>query len=208
MNRKGNTDTMSKDKKKGKMTDNANPNDDEGIPPDSQFDDEGIPPEMAEGDPDDDFQFDMSLLPKGVELVDLAPEFVRPEGFLMVPRINKKTGEVYPTTTTFAGVLHDVVEWTDNRGKKRVWFACTAAIPFDDCHYTGRTEDNKPFTDKVKKEDRIGISGSGAINALRTKKGHFIYLHWTGNKVTVKNGEMWEIKAKVSKDPVIKVAPF
>lgn len=197
---------MSKDKKnKEKMTaDNQN---EESTLNDSQFDDEGdvIPPEMAEGEgePDDDFQFDLSLLPKGIKLVDLAPDFVRPEGFLMVPRINKKTGEVFPATTTFAGILHDVIEWTDARGKKRVWFACTAAATFPDCHYTGRNEGNEPFTDKVKKEDRIGISSSGAINALRTKKGHFVYLHWTGNKVTVKNGEMWEIKAKVSEEPVV-----
>lgn len=199
---------MSRDKKKGKMTtDNTNPNNEEiSGEPDSQFDDEeGMPPELGEGEPDDDFQFDMSLLPKGIELVDLAPDFVRPEGFLMVPRINKKTGEIFPATATFAGILHDVVEWTDNRGKKRVWFACTAAAPFDDCHYTGRNEDNKAITGKVEKEDRIGISGSGAILALRAKKGHFVYLHWTGNKVSVKNGEMWEIKAKVSKDPVIKI---
>jgi hypothetical protein len=193
---------MAKKDKAGKLTDESPLNDEAHA---DSFDDEGIPPEMADGEPDDDFEFDMSLLPKGIELVDLTPDFVTPEGFLMVPREDKKTGEIFPQTATFAGILHDVVEWSDKRGKKRIWFACTAAAPFDDCHYTGRGDDNKPFVMKVAKDNRIGISGTGAINALKKKKGHFIYLHWTGNKVTVKNGEMWEIKAKVSKEPVIEV---
>jgi hypothetical protein len=196
---------MSKDKKKGLTTDNSDLNEVELV---ADSEDEALaPPELVEGEPDDDFEFDMSLLPKGIKLVDLTPDYVRPEGFLMVPRINKKTGEILPATATFAGILHDVVEWTDNRGKKRVWFACTAAASFKDCFYTGRDEKNedKPFVEAVKKEDRIGISGTGAINALRSKKGHFIYLHWTGNKVTVKNGDMWEVKAKVSEEPVIKI---
>lgn len=150
------------------------------------------------------FEFDSKLLPAGVKLVDLAPDFVRPEGFLMVPRLNKKTGEISPMTTTFVGILHDIIPWKDNRGKERVWFACestadTGAI------YTGRDEKDKEFQKRITAGVRVGISGSGAINALKAKKGHFIALHWTGNKVTVKNGDMWEVIAKVSDKPVIEV---
>jgi hypothetical protein len=67
---------------------------------------------------------------------------------------------------------------------------------------------NEPFQKPVLKGDRIGISCSGAIDALRSKKGHFILLHWTGaRKQTKKRRPMWEVIAKVSKDPVEK-APF
>jgi len=151
------------------------------------------------------FEFDASLLPEGVKLVDLAPDFVRPEGFLMVPRLNKKTGEIYPMSTTFVGILHDVIPWKDNRGKERVWFACEATVDMPNTHLAGKDEQNRDFVKPILKGSRVGISGSGAINALKTKKGHFVALHWTGNKVTVKNGDMWEVKAKVSDKPVIEV---
>lgn len=159
----------------------------------------------ADIDDDDGFEFDSSLIPEGLKLVDLAPDFVRPEGFLMVPRLNKKTGEIFPMTTTFAGILHDVIPWKDNRGKERVWFACEATTAVPGTQYTGKDEQNREFKKPVQKGDRIGISGSGAINALKAKKGHFVLLHWTGNKVTVKNGDMWEVKAKVSDKPVIEI---
>ncbi len=170
--------------------------------------DQGHPPLPADGPDDDwtdedDFVFDVNLLPQGVNLVDLAPDFVRPEGFLMVPRLNKTTGEVRPMNATFAGILHDIIPWKDKRGKERLWFACEATADFPGVMYTGRDEENREFTKPVVKGTRVGISGSGAINALKSKKGHFIYLRWTGNKVTVKNGDMWEIKAKVSDKPVV-----
>ncbi len=166
---------------------------------------ESNPSLLAEGDADfdDDFQFDLSLVPKGVELTDLSPDFVRPEGFLMVPRINKKTGEIFPMNTTFVGILHDVIPWKDNRGKERVWFACEATVAIPGVNIVGRDEHDREVRSPVVVGTRVGISGSGAINALRNKKGHFIYLYWTGSKVQVKNGDMWEIKAKVSKEPVI-----
>ena len=157
----------------------------------------------ADFDDEEEFEFDASLMPTGVKLVDLAPDFVRPEGFLMVPRVHKKTGEITPDTATFAGILHDVVPWVDNRGKGRVWFACEATADIPNGFYTGKDENNKDFTKTITKGTRIGISGSGAINALKSKKGHFILLHWTGRKVSVKNGEMWEVKAKVSDVPVV-----
>ncbi|VVB55219.1 Uncharacterised protein [uncultured archaeon] len=147
----------------------------------------------------------MRMVPKNVKLVDLAPDFVRPEGFLMVPRLNKKTGEVFPMTATFVGILHDIIPWKDNRGKERLWFACEATGIVPGTKYTGRDEQNKDFVKDVEIGNRIGISGSGAINALKGKKGHFIILHWTGNKVTVKNGDMWEVKARVSDKPVIEL---
>jgi len=159
--------------------------------------------EVDDDDMEDIFEFDAALLPQGVKLVDLAPDFVRPEGFLMVPRINKKTGEIAPMTTTFAGILHDIVPWVDDRGKQRVWFACEATADIPGSSYTGRDEKNKDFTKPITKGTRIGISGSGAINALKAKKGHFIALHWTGRKVNVKNGDMWEVKARVSEKPVV-----
>ena len=156
--------------------------------------------------PDDDeadeFEVDASLIPSDVELEDLAPDFVRPEGFLMVPRLNLKTGVISPMSTVFVGVLNDIVPWKDNRGKDRVWYACTATSDLPKTMYTGKDEKGKEFQKPVMKGDRIGISGSGAINALKTKKGHLVYLHWTGNKVAVKNGQMWEVKAKVSKAPL------
>jgi hypothetical protein len=155
-------------------------------------------------DEDDDDTFDFgALLPEGVEFVELAPDFVRPEGFLMVPRLNKKTGEVFPFNATFVGILHDVVPWIDNRGKERVWFACEATTDLPGTNYTGKDDSDKEFEKPVLKGNRIGISGSGAINALKAKKGHFVALHWTGRKVTVKNGDMWEVKARVSAKPVI-----
>ena len=157
----------------------------------------------ADDDDAEEFVFDAALLPQGVKLVDLAPDFVRPDGFLMVPRINKKTGEISPMTATFAGILHDVVPWTDNRGKQRVWFACEAGADIPGGFYTGVDENEKEFTKPITKGTRIGISGSGAINALKAKKGHYILLHWTGRKVAVKNGDMWEVKAKVSESPVV-----
>lgn len=157
----------------------------------------------ADDDDAEDYVFDAALLPQGVKLVDLAPDFVRPEGFLMVPRINKKTGEIAPMTATFAGILHDVVPWTDGRGKARVWFACEATADIPGGFFTGLDEQNKEFVKPILKGTRIGISGSGAINALKAKKGHFVALHWTGRKVAVKNGDMWEVKAKVSEAPVV-----
>ena len=166
-------------------------------------------PELdPQADTDDDepgFEFDSSLLMEGVKLVDLAPDFVRPEGFLMVPRLNKKTGEIRPMETTFAGILHDVIPWKDNRGKERLWFACEATADVPGTMMTGKDEHDKDFVKPVLKGTRVGISGSGAINALKAKKGHFIALHWTGNKVTVKNGDMWEVIARVSDKPVIAV---
>jgi len=171
-------------------------------------DDTTLPTVGEEGDvlyTDDEFEFDANLLPQGVKLVDLAPDFIRPEGFLMVPRLNKKTGEVSPMQTTFVGILHDIIPWKDNRGKERLWFACEATAAVGNAQYTGKDEQDREFKKPVEKGTRVGISGSGAINALKSKKGHFIYLHWTGNKVTVKNGEMWEVKAKVSDKPVIEV---
>jgi hypothetical protein len=155
------------------------------------------------------FEFDASLLPAGIKLVDLAPDFVRPEGFLMVPRLNKKTGEISPMTTTFVGILHDIIPWKDNRGKARVWFACEATAEtgamFTGFEEAREGEKPKEFKKPVIPGTRVGISGSGAILALKTKKGHFVALHWTGNKVTVKNGDMWEVKAKVSDKPVIEI---
>lgn len=159
----------------------------------------------ADTDDDEDYQFDSNLILTGVKLVDLAPDFIRPDGFLMVPRLNKKTGEIYPMTTTFAGILHDVIPWKDNRGKERLWFSFEVTATVPETYLTGRDEKNREFKKLVEKGMRIGISGSGAIAALKSKKGHFALLHWTGNKVAVKNGEMWEVKAKVSDAPVIEV---
>jgi len=185
----------------------ANPSTEES-PSDSDSDFHEEPGLASEADAEDEeFEFDPALFLKGIELVDLTPDFVRPEGFLMVPRLNKRTGEVFPPTTTFAGILNDVIPWKDNRGKERVWFSCTATAAVPGTRFTGRKDNNEPFEDDVKKGDRIGISGSGAINALKSKKGHFVLLHWTGAKVPTKNGEMWEVKAKVSKEPVEK-PPF
>jgi hypothetical protein len=170
-------------------------------------DDDTITPDTfeptADHDEDSEYEFDLSFLPVGIKLVDLAPDFVRPEGFLMVPRLNKKTGEISPMTTTFVGVLHDVIPWKDNRGKERFWFACESMAEIPGVLFTGKDEKNIEFRKLVTKGTRVGISGSGAINALKGKKGHVIYLHWTGNKVSVKNGEMWEVKAKVSEKPII-----
>lgn len=149
------------------------------------------------------FEFDPQLIPEGIKLVELAPDFIRPDGFLMVPRINKKTGEIFPPNATFAGILHDIIPWKDNRGKERVWFACEATASIPGATLVSRDEKNRETRQPVKKGCRVGISGSGAINALRAKKGHFILLHWTGSKVTVKNGDMWEVKAMVSEAPVV-----
>lgn len=199
---------MGKKDKAAKMTNETDVSlqEDPGIDGDPDFNEE--PGQLSETDPDDEeFEFDPSLMLKGVELVDLTPDFVRPEGFLMVPRMNKKTGEIFPSKTTFAGILKDVIPWKDNRGKERVWFSCIATATIDGTHYTGRDDDNKPFVERVEKGNCIGISGSGAINALKSKKGHFVLLHWTGAKVPTKNGDMWEVIAKVSKEPVEKL-PF
>jgi hypothetical protein len=176
---------------------------DTALEPDDDTTTNPLENEVDDDDMEDIFEFDAALLPTGVKLVDLAPDFVRPEGFLMVPRINKKTGEIAPMTTTFAGILHDIVPWVDDRGKQRVWFACEATADIPGSSYTGRDEKNKDFTKPITKGTRIGISGSGAINALKAKKGHFIALHWTGRKVNVKNGDMWEVKARVSEKPVV-----
>ncbi len=204
MNRaKGMGYTMSKKDKSAKMATDETNNVSEG---DSDYHEE--PGELAETDVDDEeFEFDASLMLKGVELVDLAPDFISPAGFLMVPRINNKTGEIFPKNTTFAGILKDVVPWKDNRGKERVWFSCVATTAIPGVQYTGRDEDKKTFVKPVQQGDCIGISGSGAINALKSKKGHFVLLHWTGAKKPTKNGAMWEVIAKVSKEPVEKV-PF
>jgi hypothetical protein len=194
----------------GKKKDNDTSNAAETVPFINDDDtDQGHPSLATEAEDDwtdeDDFVFDVNLLPQGVNLVDLAPDFVRPEGFLMVPRLNKKTGEVFPMNATFAGILHDIIPWKDARGKERLWFACESTADFPEVMFTGKDEQNREFTKPVVKGTRVGISGSGAINALKSKKGHFIYLRWTGNKVTVKNGDMWEIKAKVSDKPVLEV---
>ena len=197
---------MSKKNKNGNDTSVDSNNTHE--PDDDTLENPNLEPE-ADNDDDDGFEFDQSLMPSGIKMVDLAPDFVRPDGFLMVPRLNKKTGEIFPMKTTFVGILHDIIPWKDNRGKERVWFACEATAAVNDARYTGRDEHNKEFVKPVEKGTRIGISGSGALNALKAKKGHFIYLHWTGNKVPTKNGDMWEVRAKVSEKPVIEVKePF
>lgn len=204
MNRETEVDTKMSGKKN---RDNVNGETETTLEADD-ISEEVVNPLEVEADDDDveEFQFDAALLasaPQGTKLVDLAPDFVRPEGFLMVPRINKKTGEIAPMTATFAGILHDIVPWTDNRGKARVWFACEATADIPGAFFTGKDENNKDFTKPITKGTRIGISGSGAINALKAKKGHFIALHWTGKKVAVKNGDMWDVKAKVSESPVV-----
>ena len=188
-------------KRKGAI--DSNPDNPEIEPDDDSV--EANPPMLAEGDADfdDDFEFDLNLVPQGVNLVDLAPDFVRPEGFLMVPRLNKKTGEIFPMNATFVGILHDIIPWKDNRGKERLWFACEATADIPGTMLIGRDERNLETRAPVVKGTRVGISGSGAINALKNKKGHFIYLYWTGSKVTVKNGDMWEVRAKVSKEPMV-----
>lgn len=172
----------------------------------SDTDEAEVPPtaQLADSDEGDEFEFDMSLVPRQLadKLIDLAPDFVKPEGFLMVPRLNKKTGEIMPQTATFAGILNDVIPWKDARGKERFWMSCTAAANIPGTYYTGKNEDGTTFVNPVAKGECIGISGSGAISALKSKKGHFIYLHWTGNKVPTKNGDMWEILAKVSPEPI------
>lgn len=194
---------MSKKDKTAKMTTNETSDVNEG---DSDFHEE--PGELADNDiEDEEFEFDPGLMLQGVELVDLTPDFIRPAGFLMVPRINNKTGEVFPKNTTFAGILKDIIPWKDNRGKERIWFSCIATSTVPGVQYTGRDDEKRTFVKQVEKGDCIGISGSGAINALKSKKGHFVLLHWTGAKIPTKNGAMWEIIAKVSKEPVEKV-PF
>lgn len=194
---------MSKKDKTAKMAANES---NDVIENDSDFQEE--PGQLEEEDIDDEeFEFDASLMLQGVELVDLSPDFIRPVGFLMVPRINNKTGEVSPKTTTFAGILKDVIPWTDNTGKERMWFSCIATSTIPGVQYAGRDDNKVPFTKPVAKGDCVGISGTGAINALKSKKGHFILLHWTGAKVKTKRGAMWQIIAKVSKEPVEK-APF
>lgn len=187
----------------------ADPNHTDTDAQSADTDDESvIPPSTGSDTEDDEYEIDMSLVPKGVEFVELQPDFVRPEGFLMVPRLNKKTGEISPPTATFVGILHDAVPWKDDRGKERFWYACTATADLPDATLTGVDENDEPFTRPIVKGDRVGISSSGAINALKTKKGHAIYLHWTGRQIKVKNGDMWEVKpAMVSKEPVEK-APF
>lgn len=179
-------------------TDSLQPDEDNIVDP-------NLDPQADDFDDEEGFEFDASLLLQGVKLVDLAPDFVRPEGFLMVPRLNKKTGEVRPMSTTFVGILHDIIPWKDNRGKERLWFAFEATAEVPGTMMTGKDEQNRDFTKAVVAGTRVGVSGSGAINALKNKKGHFVALHWTGNKVTVKNGDMWEVKAKVSEKPVIEV---
>ena len=196
---------MSSKKKTGDVSVNVDENGEVVLHDDDTTQNPNLDPTPDDYDDEEGFEFDASLLPAGVKLVDLAPDFIRPDGFLMVPRLNKKTGEIYPMTTTFVGILHDIIPWKDNRGKERVWFACEATAAVAGAQYTGRDEQNREFKKAVEKGIRIGISGSGAINALKGKKGHFIALHWTGNKVTVKNGDMWEVKAKVSDKPVIEV---
>ncbi|HEX6826556.1 MAG TPA: hypothetical protein VF077_09610 [Nitrospiraceae bacterium] len=194
----------SKNRNKGSVVETDGQDMDTGIEADDDTGEQNpLEVEADDDDAEDIFQFDASLLPEGVKVVDLAPDFVRPEGFLMVPRIHKKTGEIAPMSTTFAGILHDVVPWVDNRGKERVWFACEATADIPTSFLTGQDENKKDFVKPITKGIRVGISGSGAINALKAKKGHFILLHWTGRKVTVKNGEMWQIHAKVSEKPVI-----
>lgn len=196
-------------KKKAGDTSNIHVNENgEPVYDDDSIENPNLEVQADDFEDEEGFQFDPSLLPAGVTLVDLAPDFVRPEGFLMVPRLIKKTGEIKPMTATFVGILHDIIPWKDKRGKERVWFACeaTAAVPGQ--MFTGiegEGEATKEFTKPVIAGTRLGISGTGAILALKSKKGHFIALHWTGNKVTVKNGEMWEIIARVSEKPVIEV---
>ena len=190
---------------------NKDSNGDETVNADSiQHDDDiavdpNLDPTPDDFEDEDGFVFDANLLLQGVKLIDLAPDFVRPEGFLMVPRLNKKTGEIFPMTTTFVGILHDIIPWKDNRGKERLWFSFEATASVPGTMITGKDEQNRDFTKPVLTGARVGVSGSGAINALKGKKGHFVALHWTGNKVTVKNGDMWEVKAKVSEKPVIEV---
>lgn len=164
---------------KRKDRNDSNPDNPELEPDDDNA--EVTPPILAEGDADfDDFEFDLSLIPEGVNLVDLAPDFVRPEGFLMVPRLNKKTGEIFPMNATFVGILHDIIPWKDNRGKERLWFACEATADIPGTTLIGRDERNRETRAPVMKGTRVGISGSGAINALKKQEGslRLLVLDW------------------------------
>ncbi len=161
---------------------------------------EGIGPTEPEADVED-FEFDSALMLEGIEVVDLSPDFIRPEGFLMIPRLDKKTGEISPQTATFYGILNDVIKWKDKRGKDRFWLSCiaTATVADSICVSRPDNDDEEDVIKPVEPGDCVGISGTGAIAALRTKKGYFVALHWTGRKIESKNGAMWEIIAQISK---------
>jgi hypothetical protein len=191
-----------KDKKKDKSPDRTDDFSDS-----DNHDNPAISDGTDEIEEEEEFEFDASLLLEGVELVELTPDFIRPAGFLMVPREIKRTGEISPPEATFAGILNDIISWKD-KDKERYWFSCTATSTIPNVYYVGRDDKTKEsFQKPVLKGDRIGISCSGAIDALKSKKGHFILLHWTGARKPTKRGSMWEVIAKVSKDPVEK-APF
>src|SRR5262245_550503 len=127
--------------KKNKNTEPAGDETDYNQADDDNPEQPGIDSLVDDDEEEDGFDFG-ALLPQGVEFVDLTPDFVRPEGFLMVPRLNKKTGEIFPMNSTFVGILHDVVPWKDNRGKDRLWFACEATIDIPGVHITG-VDENK-----------------------------------------------------------------
>jgi hypothetical protein len=134
-----------------------------------------------------------------MEMEDLRPDFEPVKGFVVVPRFNKLTMKVEPATADFAGVVTEVVNYEDDRGKPRFFVTCVSLA--DQPHAAYWDGENKREV-PIKKGDRVGVSGTGAISALKDKKGHYAVMHWTGTKKETKNGEMWEVNTKVSKAPV------
>lgn len=138
-------------------------------------------------------------IPQGMEMGNLRPDFEPIIGFLQRPSKDN------PNPVRFAGILIEAIEFTNERKQKAHWFVMVSTQD-QDCFALDNDEGEIP----VEKGSRVGISESGAIKALAeknsagqlAKKGHFVILQWTGEKIATKNGDMWEVLAQVSTKPV------
>lgn len=127
-----------------------------------------------------------------LEFEDLRRNFEPILGFLKKPHKNNVT------PVDFVGILRDVVPFKDDRGKDTEFYVFVSTSDQPKTFYV--TEDDETLP--VKKGDRIGVSGSGAIKGLKDKKNHVAILHYTGEKISTKNGDMWVVDTKISKTPL------
>ena len=129
----------------------------------------------------------------GLEFEELRVPRTEIQGFLVRPhKDNTKP-------VKFVGVLRDEVTYKDDRGKDQTLFMFESMTDQPEAFYTdSESEQRHP----IQKGTMVGISASGAIKALVGKKNHVAILEYTGKKIPTKNGDMWEINAKVSKTPL------
>jgi len=141
----------------------------------------------------------------GFEFEDARPPMMQIDGFLRRPHKDR------PEPTQYIGVLRKTVDYKDERGKEQFFLIFETLTDQPESKYETQANETTGQAEgeilTVAKGLMLGVSGSGAIKAVREKVNHIVRLVYTGKKVTTKNGDMWEVDAKVSTKPYDAGAP-